>query len=1076
MKIREGFNNRAPEQFLEYYGSSARERLKEIISRVKVGSILAPVTVVVPSTYASVATRRWLASDTGLINIRFMVISRLAEYLGATALVKSGKSALSPMVKLAAVRHFASEMAVREPLGSIAGHPPLHEYLASTFDQLDLLSAGQLERMEASSPLLCQVIDWYRSFKRLTIGYYDREELAFSAARSVKNGAADFALKDLGYILIYLPESLTPGETGMVQALGDRGLVSLIWGLYGEQEADTPILKQAERLSPVLGEPPAIKQPSPGSHTSHILVAPDPSEEVRWVVRNIMRYAEEGVPFHRMAILYYSSESYGELLKNQLNLAGIPATGPDPVPLRDSTAGKLLTGLVEVHASSFSRDSLIGWVAECPVETGTGEGETATQAALWEEISGKAGIIHGANQWIDRLACYSLEAKKSLEKLGYYPDEDGGAAKVRQQRYIDSAAHLKAFVERLAANPPPADGTNWKEFSGWAVQNLKSYSAPEYWSAAEQASFDKVLSAVGELARLASIEPAGTSFAGFRQALADNLKSSSGRLGAIGEGVFTGPLGAAFSMDFEVIHLVGMAEGAFPPGIRDDAIIPDDLKTELGEDTPLKIKHHRRFDERRLYLAVANEAHKLHLSFSRSAGSGTRRSYPAAWLVEEATRLHRSLQSAAGAGAMEINSSNLEQMVGEPWLTVLKSTYHSLADLGGLMPADEHDYDMHSLAELHGLGRPLSSHFLCCEDNVLRSALEAENARKSSCFTVWEGNLSSLYGRNPLLGVPGETPRSPTGLQRWAGCPFSYFLKYILALEPLEKPEDIITISPLDRGSLVHRILERFMRTLMQNGDLPYYGQGWEERHRRLIDEIAFEEFDLIEKTGITGRELLWQVVKSEILQDLDIFLKKDEEMRTILNTRPFAVEHAFGLVSGEGSTKVALELGRGRKISFKGIIDRIDTDAGGDAALVIDYKTGIDYGNSDMSKNPLGNGTRLQLPIYALAVKEMLEKPATIKACYWFVSAKGRFVRREMEFNQEIEEEFRRLVAIIVESIEQGLFPANPGGESCPNCRYCDYETICPADKALAWERIKRDPAFADYIKMAGCEEEAGE
>ena len=55
-----------------------------------------------------------------------------------------------------------------------------------------------------------------------------------------------------------------------------------------------------------------------------------------------------------------------------------------------------------------------------------------------------------------------------------------------------------------------------------------------------------------------------------------------------------------------------------------------------------------------------------------------------------------------------------------------------------------------------------------------------------------------------------EQPVSASRLEMWARCPYQYFLARSLGLEGLPEAESE-EISALDRGSLVHRILERFV-------------------------------------------------------------------------------------------------------------------------------------------------------------------------------------------------------------------------------------------------------------------------
>ena len=41
-------------------------------------------------------------------------------------------------------------------------------------------------------------------------------------------------------------------------------------------------------------------------------------------------------------------------------------------------------------------------------------------------------------------------------------------------------------------------------------------------------------------------------------------------------------------------------------------------------------------------------------------------------------------------------------------------------------------------------------------------------------------------------------PVSPTAVERWAGCPFRYFVDRVLEVEPTARPEETWTINPLD--------------------------------------------------------------------------------------------------------------------------------------------------------------------------------------------------------------------------------------------------------------------------------------
>ena len=77
-----------------------------------------------------------------------------------------------------------------------------------------------------------------------------------------------------------------------------------------------------------------------------------------------------------------------------------------------------------------------------------------------------------------------------------------------------------------------------------------------------------------------------------------------------------------------------------------------------------------------------------------------------------------------------------------------------------------------------------------------------------------------------------NTPLSPTSLEQWAGCPFRYFLGHVLRISALDDPEEIYAITPLERGSLVHGVLEEFIGKAKEESTLPQPSEPWSRQHR----------------------------------------------------------------------------------------------------------------------------------------------------------------------------------------------------------------------------------------------------
>src|SRR5262249_51747735 len=82
------------------------------------------------------------------------------------------------------------------------------------------------------------------------------------------------------------------------------------------------------RAPPADGAPlvPAVAPPPPRGTT--IVSAPDPEDEVRAVVRDVMARAADGTALHRVAILFRVAEPYARLAHELLDAAGVPWSGP----------------------------------------------------------------------------------------------------------------------------------------------------------------------------------------------------------------------------------------------------------------------------------------------------------------------------------------------------------------------------------------------------------------------------------------------------------------------------------------------------------------------------------------------------------------------------------------------------------------------------------------------------------------------------------------------------------------------------------------------------------------------------
>ena len=1021
----------------------AQARLERLLRDHQAEDPFAPATVVVPTPYAGLYLRRDIGRR-GLVNVRFMPLPRLAELLGAPSLADAGRSPLKPAIEFAAVRRVADEAAGEfEPFRA---HPSFHSSLRTTFRDLRSAAPGALPRLERRGGISGEIVRLYTRYRERTAAYYDREALAEAAGAAVSTGRAGAALNSLGRVIAYLPRTLTSAEQRLFDALRDAQHCETILAATGDPEADSILPKTA-------AQPPASSPPT--APQTRLLVAPDTGEEVRSVVRSVAAAAHAGAPFHRIAILYWQREPYAALIAEQLAAAGIPIAGPSTQTLAATPVGRMLTGIVDLAGGDLPREEVMRWLTSCPVKAASDR----YSPSRWDAVSREAGVVAGIEQWRDRLMNYAT----SRQRTAASQDEERSAG--RENEMAQSAAEawaLRSFMLSLHETLNRAgDSLTWAALVKWAEELIEHYLDENSLPPVEQDNLDTLKTALQELANLDTVEESADLDA-FRTALDEALNRAAARAGALGEGLFVGSVRLAAGMRFDKVYLVGMVEGLVPPQPPDDPLLPHSERERAG--LPVRSTAAERYD----YLAAAAAGGTRVLTYARGNNIAQREQHPSRWFLEEATRLYGS----PVYPTMLSNPRDLAQLRKQPWFEEVVSAEHGITTVAASQPADIHDYDLHRLSQWQQLGNSIGDHHLAQSEPVLARALQMQRARIAAPLTRWDGDLSSAPSPAAQIGLSNSEVFSPTRLQTWATCPFRYFLANALGIAAPEQPEELATISALERGALLHKILERFIRDAQEQGAIPAPDQSWAPDHRRQLFKIAEEEFQQAERRGVTGKPLLWELARNKMLSDLDRFLEEDAKLRSKHDVSPHNVESAFGFPEDEDhSTLESVEWSSAKTgtLRLRGKVDRIDLSPSGDTALVLDYKTGGTSSYANMNRDPLQRGKLLQLPVYGLAARQLLGERVDVRVAYWFVTEKGKFATRPPtpKTLEEMLDAFSDVVGAITDGIGGRLFPANPGRDG-GNCRHCEFKNLCPTRREWHWRRKRDDPRLSAYVAMA--------
>src|SRR6267378_3915236 len=267
---------------------------------------------------------------------------------------------------------------------------------------------------------------------------------------------------------------------------------------------------------------------------------------------------------------------------------------------------------------------------------------------------------------------------------------------------------------------------------------------------------------------------------------------------------------------------------------------------------------------------------------------------------------------------------------------------------------------------------------------------------------------------------PGA-PISAHQLEDHATCGFRTLGKRLLRIEVDDR--DDAELGARERGTLLHRCLERFFRRLRQEDRLPLRGLPEEIA---TLQQVAGEEMDAFALEEHVGHRALWELKRAELLESLAAVIESDQE------ALPIELERRFGFDDPESWP--ALRIG---DVHVRGIVDRIDRLPDG-TLLVLDYKSGRVASLAPRLKPEAMLAPEFQLALYAELLRQR-EPSARVDAAY--LSLKDAQLTRTLRENgvdpdalplaQGVQERVARMRA--------GRFEVRP-----LTCDYCDLKPVC--------------------------------
>jgi ATP-dependent helicase/nuclease subunit B len=803
-----------------------------------------------------------------------------------------------------------------------------------------------------------------------------------------------------------------------------------------------------------------------------LVSAPGESRASIEVVREIFRAASDGTisGFHEAAVILRQPEADTRILTEMLRLHKVPFFNHAGDRFADRPLSKAIIALSNLASNSFSREAVLA--AMELVSAALPEDALADwDVQSWRSLTNDPRFLTGLQSWDEGTEAIIKQARRELVRAESLPaetiEDDGESGAQSAQaagRHLESTMRLRnawQLVRQAAADWPSRQ--SWQDWARFLDQRFGLILG----TSCDWSLFSSVLDEIGGLPELEIQDSKfeikdsaggnrGRGIPGERMksALMESISSlayPAGRFQRSGVNLLS--TSAARGLRFPLVIIPGLDEGRFPAKLRQDPLLLDSDRMQL-KNLPLKSK--RMEEEKLLFdMAARSAERRLVLMTSRLDESSDRERIPSQFFLRAAAAIRGdvvSIRDLTQDAVPGFRSVSLDNPAPEKDEVVIDEGEIRLR----LITAEKDAARMalHALAELEPfrLHRPIAYD----RDRWVNKLTEFDGLISDPRLKEWTARK---------VGVSAG-PVSASRIEEYAKCPYYFFLKRVMDLEAWEEQEKVDGIDPLERGLVIHSILENFLR----NSDKDVFQSTSQEQLQDLLEQRARKELERVRPVGIPG--LLWDIERDALITMLKEWIRF-EVQRADGDMRIALLEQSFGEF-GPKENYAAFPLKAGKHhYRFRGRIDRVDISRDGKRARVVDYKTGsLPDSMARKARTPLMSGERIQVVVYrsALSVVDGLEGLECIDGEYLHLQPRdGRIVPCSFA-DEELQEGARSLpgiLEIVGDGIEKGLFFARTSGSVHPagHCEYCDYLTICGKDRIQREERKANDPAVVRFL-----------
>lgn len=801
---------------------------------------------------------------------------------------------------------------------------------------------------------------------------------------------------------------------------------------------------------------PPADRPAPDTPSRvRLIEAPEPTQEVGAVLREVKRLLYEGTRPDDILIVVRDWSLYAAAVETYSRLYKLPLLREHMPDLRENPALALLLDVLRLAdgppARRFERRMVLD-VLRSPYVMAE-DLDTPEALDLLDRVSRRYGVISGLQEWqqaLDTAAGHSLDLEEdepaepllnsmqaatlslALETFcyGVTPPADATVTD-----YVD-------WLERLIGPDPESerdDEAQWPDnpFCLNLLTNIRAMDAGDNDELASLTRRDAnavtalrgLMVGLREseaLLRSLNVPQKTIRWADFYQQLQMALSASNHfthRPDRTGRVLVTGAVEAR-GLPHSHVFILGLSEGVFPAPTSEDPLYLDSEREALRErGVNLRSRAERGDDEGLYYELISLPRHTLTLS-RPTVRDGKPWSASHLW--------QRTLEAFAP-----------------------NSLTHRRYRVGEVPPADEvAALDEALLAAVGDAdAAPLRGWLMAAHGpqwQAVRQAIAIEQGRLSSRpHDAYSGHLQHVLTRQHVARTLADPRRWSAGqLNEYGLCPYGFFARRLLHLEEWEEPQ--LGMDARQLGSVFHAILEKTYGLIQQDGMVitPENAQEAAE----ILDVMATAVFkDAPQDYGFRPA-VGWRQQQTLMRRRLRALVMKDfsdESPLHQLSHKPrevYALEQRFGF-----KRPLTIPVGAGEmsgQLPVRGVIDRIDR--AGDALIIVDYKSG----STQIPLSEIQAGRNFQMAVYVLALRELLRQSdeglKVAGGLFWHI----RDLKHSglMDFAHDAADEHETVIVRAQRHIARYIDLAR-GGRYAPQAsklvdgkcsRYCAYYQLC--------------------------------